>query len=143
VGVSQVLPILVMCLLAKPDSTLIIEQPELHLNPLVQTRLGDFFLSMALSHKQCIIETHSEYLINRLRLRLASASDDTLNSLLKTYFVEKPGLQSTFREVFVNEFGAIVNWPAGFFDQSQFEAEEIIKAAVRKRKARRMEKVNV
>jgi len=143
VGVSQVLPILVMCLLAKPDSTLIIEQPELHLNPLVQTRLGDFFLSMALSHKQCIIETHSEYLINRLRLRLASASDDTLNSLLKTYFVEKPGLQSTFREVFVNEFGAIVDWPAGFFDQSQFEAEEIIKAAVRKRKARRMEKVNV
>jgi predicted ATPase len=142
VGVSQVLPILVMCLLAKPDSTLIIEQPELHLNPLVQTRLGDFFLSMALSHKQCIIETHSEYLINRLRLRLASASDDTLNSLLKTYFVEKSGLQSTFREVFVNEFGAIVDWPAGFFDQSQFEAEEIIKAAVRKRKARRMEKVN-
>ncbi len=142
VGVSQVLPILVMCLLAKPDSTLIIEQPELHLNPLVQTRLGDFFLSMILSHKQCIIETHSEYLINRLRLRLASTSDNTLNSLLKTYFVEKQGLQSIFREIFVNEFGAIVDWPAGFFDQSQFEAEEIIKAAVRKRKARRMVKVN-
>jgi predicted ATPase len=138
VGVSQVLPILVMCLLAKPDSTLIIEQPELHLNPLVQTRLGDFFLSQALSHKQCIIETHSEYLINRLRLRLASTADDTLNSLIKTYFVEKKGLQSSFREVFVNEFGAIVNWPTGFFDQSQFEAEAIIKAAVQKRKAKRV-----
>ncbi|MEN8215035.1 MAG: AAA family ATPase [Pseudomonadota bacterium] len=57
---SQVLPILVMCLLAKPDSTLIIEQPELHLNPLVQTRLGDFFLSMALSHKQCIIQKNHQ-----------------------------------------------------------------------------------
>jgi predicted ATPase len=48
VGVSQVLPIVVMCLLAGPDTTAIIEQPELHLNPKVQTRLADFFLSMAL-----------------------------------------------------------------------------------------------
>lgn len=45
VGVSQVLPILVMCLLAEPDSTLVFEQPELHLHPKVQTLLGDFFLS--------------------------------------------------------------------------------------------------
>ncbi len=57
VGVSQVLPILVICLLADRDSTLVFEQPELHLHPKVQTLLGDFFLSMALINKQCIVET--------------------------------------------------------------------------------------
>ncbi|OQW90392.1 MAG: hypothetical protein BWK78_07135 [Thiotrichaceae bacterium IS1] len=136
-GVSQVLPLLVMCLLAPIDSTLIIEQPELHLHPAVQTRLGDFFLAMALSGKQCLIETHSEYLINRLRLRLALAQDDSLNALLKTYFVEKTGLESSFREVSVNEYGAINDWPEGFFDQSLSEVEAILMAAMSKRKARR------
>jgi predicted ATPase len=141
-GVSRVLPLLVMCLLAPMDSTLIIEQPELHLHPAVQTRLGDFFLAMALSGKQCLIETHSEYLMNRLRLRLALAQDDSLNDLLKTYFVEKRGLESSFLEVLVNEYGAIKDWPKGFFDQSLSEDAAILRASMSKMKARRREKSN-
>ena len=143
VGVSQVLPILVMCLLAKKDTTLIIEQPELHLHPLVQTRLADFFISMALLGKQCIIETHSEYLINRLRLRIVSDPENALSSISKVYFSEKgESGHSSFREVVVNEFGAIPDWPKGFFDQSQFEAEEILRAAAQKRRLRREDKNN-
>ena len=79
VGVSQVLPIVVMCLLTGRDTTLVLEQPELHLNPKVQTRLADFFLSMAMLQKQCLIETHSEYLINRLRLRAARAEGKSVS----------------------------------------------------------------
>ena len=134
VGVSQVLPILVMCLLADKDTALIIEQPELHLHPKVQTLLADFFLSMSLLGKQCIIETHSEYIINRLRFRAASAPGNELSSLVRIYFVEKQEGVSSFREVQVNEYGAIVDWPDGFFDQSQSEAEEILRAATLKRK---------
>ena len=137
VGVSQVLPILVMCLLAEADSALVFEQPELHLHPKVQTLLGDFFLSVALCNKQCIVETHSEYLIDRLRFRIAAAEGDILADRAKIYFVEKPGAASAFREVTINEYGAIVDWPEGFFDQSQQQAEEILKAAAMKRKARR------
>lgn len=138
VGVSQVLPILVMCLLADTDSTLVFEQPELHLHPKVQTLLGDFFLSMALCNKQCIVETHSEYFIDRLRFRIAAAlPDKELNSQAKIYFVEKPSQGSTFREVLINEYGAISDWPDGFFDQSQQQAEEILRAAAMKRKASR------
>lgn len=138
VGVSQVLPILVMCLLANTDSTLVFEQPELHLHPKVQTLLGDFFLSMALCNKQCIVETHSEYFIDRLRFRIAAASpEDELNSQAKIYFVEKPSQDSVFREVVINEYGAIADWPEGFFDQSQQEAEDILRAAAMKRKASR------
>ena len=61
VGVSQVLPILVTSLLAEADTVLIFEQPELHLHPRVQSRLADFFLSMSLLGKQCLIETQSEH----------------------------------------------------------------------------------
>jgi predicted ATPase len=136
VGVSQVLPILVMCLLAEPDTTLIFEQPELHLHPRIQTLLGDFFLSLSLLGKQCVLETHSEYLINRLRFRAAAAESGDIASRIKMYFVEKQGDSSNFRPVVVNEFGAIADWPEGFFDQSQNEAEEILKAATRKRQTR-------
>ena len=135
VGVSQVLPILVMCLLADTDSTLVFEQPELHLHPRVQTLLGDFFLSMALCNKQCIVETHSEYFIDRLRFRIAAApTGNELNNQAKIYFVEKPAQESFFREVEINEYGAITDWPEGFFDQSQQQAEDILRAATAKRK---------
>ena len=138
VGVSQVLPILVMCLLADTDSTLVFEQPELHLHPKVQTLLGDFFLSMALCNKQCIVETHSEYFIDRLRFRIAAAShEQELNSQVKIYFVEKPLQGSSFREVAINEYGAISDWPEGFFDQSQQQAEAILTAALAKKRAKK------
>lgn len=138
VGVSQVLPILVMSLLAEPDTTIIFEQPELHLHPKVQTRLADFFLSIVLTGKQCLIETHSEYLINRLRYRAAAEGDgNRVTNNLKMYFVEKAGGSSNFREVKVNEYGAILDWPEGFFDQSQFESEAILRAAVAKKKMQR------
>ena len=138
VGVSQVLPLLVIGLLAEPDTTLIFEQPELHLHPKVQTRLADFFLSMTQLGKQCIIETHSEYLINRIRFRTAAAgqSNPWLEAV-KMYFVKKEEQISTFREVNINEYGAILDWPEDFFDQSQREAEAILRAAMNKRKSQR------
>jgi predicted ATPase len=132
VGVSQVLPIVVMCLLSSRDTTIVIEQPELHLNPKVQTRLADFFLSMAMLQKQCLIETHSEYLINRLRLRAALADGTAVSDLLRLYFVEQAGGLTTYRDVQINEYGTILKWPKGFFDQSQREVEEILLAAGRK-----------
>jgi len=132
-GVGRVLPVLVMCLLAEVDSTLVLEQPELHLHPKAQTLLGDFLLSVALCGKQCLLETHSEYLIDRLRLRIASAEGEDLADIAKIFFVEKSGSDSVFREVTINEYGAIVDWPEGLFDQSQHEAEAILRAAMRKR----------
>ena len=67
VGVSQVLPILVMGLLAPSNTLLLVEQPELHLHPNVQARLGDFFMGLSKCNKQCLIETHSENLVSQLR----------------------------------------------------------------------------
>jgi predicted ATPase len=135
VGVSQVLPIVLMCLLAPVGSLLIFEQPELHLHPKVQTRLADFFISIALAGKQCLLETHSEYLVHRLRRRIAEAPGEQLTALSKLYFVEREGGRTTCRQVDITKYGAIVDWPEDFFDQAQTEAEMILSAASGKRSA--------
>lgn len=140
VGVSQVLPILVMALIARPGSVLIFEQPELHLHPRVQTRLADFLLSVSVGGKQCLVETHSEYLINRLRLRVAEDENDTIGEVFAMYYVTKANGATQYKRVTINEYGAVPDWPEGFFDQSPRESEDILKAAVRKRRARLVHK---
>ena len=138
VGVSQVLPILVASLLAERDTTLIFEQPELHLHPKVQTRLADFFLSITQLGKQCVLETHSEYLINRIRFRIAASDkQNPWVEAVRVYFVERTLEGSIFQEVQINEYGAVMDWPEGFFDQSQEESEAILMAAANKRMTRR------
>lgn len=137
VGVSQVLPIIVSCLLAPASSLLIFEQPELHLHPRVQARLADFFLSIAIGGRQCILETHSEYLIERFRRRIAESDSQKVENILGVYFVERENGESQFHPVRVSKYGAIENWPKDFFDQSQIETSGIISAASRKRKRER------
>ena len=135
VGVSQVLPIVVMALISAPGATLLFEQPELHLHPKIQSLLADFFLSVMASGRQCIVETHSEYLVNRLRLRVAESPwGSPLKDRIMTYFVEQPGSNSNFHPVTINDFGAVPDWPEGFFDQGPSESDRILQAAAKKRK---------
>lgn len=137
VGVSQVLPIIVLALVADPGSTLLFEQPELHLHPRVQSHLADFFLGLVRCGKQAVVETHSEYLINRLRRRIAEDEPRDgkagVRSQIGLYFVEREGNESRFREIVINEFGAIPDWPKGFFDEGPAEADRIIEAAMHKK----------
>lgn len=137
VGVSQVLPTLVAALLSPQDSLLLLEQPELHLHPKVQSRLGDFILCIALSGKQCIVETHSEYLVNRIRRRIAESEARTILDKTSLYFVERGEQGAEFTKVEPNEFGAILSWPKGFFDEGPAEAELIMAAAMKKRQLTR------
>lgn len=137
VGVSQVLPTLVEALLSPQDSLLLLEQPELHLHPKVQSRLGDFILCIALSGKQCIVETHSEYLVNRIRRRIAESEARTILDKTSLYFVERGKQGAEFTKVEPNEFGAILSWPKGFFDEGPAEAELIMAAAMKKRQLTR------
>lgn len=133
VGVSQVLPIVVSALLAPQTSILIFEQPELHLHPKVQARLADFFYSIALSGKQCILESHSEYMIDRFRRRIAEEKENRLQSMLALYFTEKSRGETKCRRVNVSRYGSIVDWPKDFFEQSQNETKILLEAASAKR----------
>lgn len=133
VGVSQVLPILVMSFLADNGDVIILEQPELHLHPKVQTRLADFFVSMNALKKQCVLETHSEYLINRLRYLVAISETAKIADDTMIYFVEKEDGHSKYRPVTINKYGVIEDWPDGFFDESEKIAADILRAGMEKK----------
>lgn len=71
-GISQVLPIIIQGFLSVEDSITIIEQPEIHLHPKMQADLGDLFIDIVnTEEKKLIIETHSEYLLRRIRRRIS------------------------------------------------------------------------
>ncbi len=133
VGVSQILPILVMGLLAPQDTLLIIEQPELHLHPSVQARLGDFFMGLAKCGKQCLIETHSENLVSQLRYHIVEAGGMDKSDCL-IYFVDQDERGAAkFEKVEISPNGNILNWPSGFFDETMLQEDRITAASLKKR----------
>jgi len=135
VGVSQVIPIVTMCLLAKEGSTLIIEQPELHLHPKMQTKLTDFFVAISQSGKQCIIETHSEHIINALRYKVAkttSPKDEKLANDMQIYFVKKDEKGTLFESITIDKYAYISEWPEDFFDEAQVTNINTLKAINKK-----------
>lgn len=135
-GVSQILPILVECLRTPKNETIILEQPEIHLHPSLQSKLADFLICMAKSGKRLVVETHSEHLINRLCLRIAQEESGEIKELLNTLFVSFDEKQQTsvVKPIEINEFGEIENWPVGFFDEN--DARELMTASLKKRMAK-------
>jgi predicted ATPase len=138
-GISQILPVYLESLRMKTGHTLILEQPEIHLHPSMQSKLADFLLSMTNSGKNFIVETHSEYLINRLCLRIAQDNTNKLKDLINIVFVEPPSIDektgfsgSKINDLEINKYGEIINWPIGFFDEHDYN--KLLKAAIEKRK---------
>ena len=78
VGVSQAYPVILQCLLSKPGDLLLFEQPELHLHPALQKKMGEFLLYFAQHDRQIIAETHSEHVINQIRASAAMDADNKI-----------------------------------------------------------------
>lgn len=119
-GVSQVLPVVVQSFYASPGSTVVIEQPELHLHPGVQADLADMFIEAIHAKEdyeerriQFIIESHSEHFLQRLQRRIAEG--EVKPSEVALYFCQTSQSGSTLEELKVNLFGDISNWPTDFF----------------------------
>jgi predicted ATPase len=127
IGISQILPVVVGAL---DDGTgiLMVEQPELHIHPALQTSLGDLFLSQVQNEgKTFIIETHSEHLLLRLMRRMREShrsKDDSGSSPAVTpltvgvWYVEQYDSKTVVREMPLNKRGELVKaWPGGFFEE--------------------------
>jgi hypothetical protein len=121
-GGSQVLPLVVQALTAPQESLMIAEQPEIHLNPRLQSVLADLFVDMAKHDRRVIVETHSEHLL--LRLRTLIARGEINPSEVALYFVEKQEGSSAVREIPIEKNGHIEpdSWPVGFFEDGLRES---------------------
>ena len=133
VGASQVIPIILGVLSAPHSSILLIEQPELHLHPSAQSRLADFFL-YARPDLSYIVESHSEALVTRLRRRVVEES--SLASRISILFLERHGFGQGVisRQLAIDEYGNLDEWPIGFMDAVQDDTRCIMKAAIAKRR---------
>ena len=131
-GVSQILPVLVLCFYAPTGSTIILEQPEIHLHPSVQAGLADVLID---AHKrrdvQIIVESHSEHFLRRLQRRVAEAA--LPNDDLAVYFCENAGARSKLTHLRMDIFGNIANWPTDFFGDEFGEFAAMTDAAIQRR----------
>lgn len=130
-GYSQVLPVILLGLLNNNDNLLLIEQPEIHLHPSSASKLADLFLAFIKDKKKFIIETHSQELINKLRLRVIQ--DPSLKELINIVFIDQDENGTQIKQFEIDETGMFPEWPKGFLDESENIAREILKARVKSR----------
>ena len=131
-GVSQVLPALVLLYYVPEGSTVLMEQPEIHLHPAVQSGLADVMLNVAEARNvQIIVESHSEHLMRRLQRRVAE--EEASSEDVKLYFVSTSGSRAQASDLCLNEWGEIENWPDNFFGDEMGEISAITEAALKRK----------
>jgi predicted ATPase len=112
-GFSYILPVIVAGLIAQPGQILVVENPEAHLHPMAQARLGEFLARVASTGVQVFVESHSEHILNSFRLAVREKVVPASN-LVVLYFSD--GDVPVLR-IPVTEGGGVEHWPEGFFDQ--------------------------
>jgi hypothetical protein len=131
-GVSQILPVLLICLEARQGDTIIVDHPEIHLHPDIQARMADYFIELANAGRRVIVETQSQYFIRRLVRRTAEREDlvDKINIL----FVRRPRGKkgATIAPLEVNQDGDISNWPSDFFPEPDEDTAKTLDARFRR-----------
>ena len=129
-GVTQVAPVIEAIIEASKitnhGSVLFLEEPETNLHPSAQQKLADILYDLS-QFVDVYIETHSEYIINRMRLReLEDKVKDGDTENLNILFTELNDGVTKISNVKIDEFGAIINWPKGFFDQTMEDAQKLL-----------------
>lgn len=133
VGVSQVIPVVVAALFAKPGHIVIVEEPESHLHPLAQAKLAELLASVSAERGvQFIVETHSEHLFRRMQTLMARKQVHPSQAAM--YFVEREGQAARLRELKLDELGRVANWPEKFFGDSLGETREQTALAIQRAK---------
>lgn len=145
-GISQVLPAVVEAFYAPPNSTVWMEQPEIHLHPQVQAVLADVFISAIQAREdgsprnvQLVIESHSEHFLTRLQRRVAEgvvhASD------VAVYFCRRVHAATELEPLKLNAYGEIENWPKDFFGDEMADVSARTLAAMERKIAERKSNV--
>lgn len=125
-GLSYVLPIIVNGLIASEGSVFIVENPEAHLHPSGQSNIGKFLAKIAASGVQVVLETHSEHVINGIRL--ASLEGIIPHEKVQLNFFDRNADdEMRIASIQLNEKADLTEWPNGFFDQQERDLANIFR----------------
>jgi predicted ATPase len=132
-GVSQILPVLVLCAYAEEGSILLLEQPEMHLHPSAQSELADVIIDAVRKRKlQVIVESHSEHFLRRLQLRIAREELSSRDAAL--YFCHMENGESKAELLRLTEDGYVKNWPPNFFGDEMADIVGMTEASIGRRR---------
>ncbi|MDE5777081.1 MAG: DUF3696 domain-containing protein [Lachnospiraceae bacterium] len=130
-GVSYVLPVIVSLLKAQEGDLIIVENPEAHLHPKGQRIMGEL-IALAASHGvQIIIETHSDHVLNGVRLAVKEGKIKPEHTQINFFYewkdekdeISPPRHEKTSPRIFSD--GSLSNWPEGFFDEWDKAIDEL------------------
>ena len=114
-GVSQILPLIVDAQRANSNTMLLLQQPEVHLHPKAQAALGSMIKDWVSKNKKTVVvETHSDYLVDRLRLEVKR--NQLKEGDVKIFFLEKKGNQTKLHILEIDSQGNVLNVPDGYRD---------------------------
>ncbi len=130
-GVSQILPVLVLCYYVPEGSIILLEQPEIHLHPSVQADLADVLIDVVNNRNvQIIVESHSEHLLRRLQRRIAE--EELAADKAALYFCRIEGGESQIERLHLDLFGNITNWPQDFWADEMSDRTAQVEAMARR-----------
>ncbi len=132
-GYSQLLPIIVGGLIAELGETIVIEQPELHLNPSLQVRMAEFLRSLARAGKLVIVETHSEHIINALRVLAAESFTEKEEKNYSILYLDAEHGTPLLLRLEVQSDGTVPDWPRGFMGEAMHLSSRLIRAQQRRK----------
>ena len=121
-GISQILPVIIQGFLSTPQSITVIEQPEIHIHPKMQADLADLFIDIVQKkdknsnvsiNKFLIVETHSEYLLKRLRRRISEGIISPENVAI--YLISQPNKDGGIIEKLEIKDKGFFEWPHDFY----------------------------
>lgn len=126
-GVSQVLPVITELLRADGPRTLLLQQPEVHLHPAAQAALGSLLCRLAANRsqpprRQIIVETHSDFIIDRVRMAVRDEGGGLSPKDVSIVFFERGGLDVRLHSISVDRLGNVEGAPAGY---RQFFLDEL------------------
>ena len=126
-GITYVLPVVTSLLLARPGDLLLIENPEAHIHPSGQKWIGNLIASAASGGVQVIVETHSDHVINGIRLAVKHGKINHEDAgIFFFYKDEEDGYRHKVSSPRIDENGKIDIWPSGFLDEWDAELLELL-----------------
>jgi predicted ATPase len=125
-GLTYTLPIITACLSAPSGSLLLLENPEAHLHPQGQAALGELLAKCAGDGVQIIVETHSDHLLNGIRVSAKNSLIEKENVVFHFFTRETETGEVVVQSPALLDQGRLSNWPEGFFDQWDKSIDELL-----------------
>lgn len=123
-GLTYALPIVVACLTARPGSLVLLENPEAHLHPHGQTRMAALAAAAAAHGAQLIVETHSDHVLNGVRLAVKEGRLAPEQAVLHYFRGDGTGAEVVSPRV--DRDGLLDQWPEGFFDELENTLDRLL-----------------